>query len=99
MRTAAKLAFEFLRSEGLSLERIAGVAKSNTCAARLWARGMVIPSGAAMRMIIAARVFAALKCPKAADDDKPRAEIAAFARCWLASRARDTRGAMMRLMR
>jgi hypothetical protein len=93
MKAAARLAFEFLRGEGLSPERIAGVAKSTTSAVRQWARGMDIPSGAATRMVIAARVIVALKPTKVSDGDTSGSEIAAFARGWLAARAREIRGA------
>jgi hypothetical protein len=99
MQVAARLALEFLRGEGLSPERIAGVAKCTTSAVRLWARGIEIPSGAATRMIIAARVMAALKATKLSHADKPGNEIAAFARGWLAARARETRCAVLRAMR
>src|SRR5262245_6676796 len=94
MKVAARLAFEFLQGEGLTPERIAGVAKSATSAVRLWARGMNIPSGAAIRMITAARVLNALKSTNCSDRDSSSGGIAAFTRGWLAARDREVRCAV-----
>lgn len=88
VKTSARIAFESLRREGLSPERIAGIAKATTTAVRLWQRGLEIPAGAAMRLVIAARVFMALKQEPAVDRNDSCAEIAAFARGWLAAHSR-----------
>ena len=93
MRLAGRLALELLRGEGLTPDRIAGIAKSSTSAVRLWMRGSDIPAGAAIRMIIAARVLNGLKTAKSSASSDGTAEIAAFARGWLAAHSRESRRA------
>ncbi len=95
MKAGARFAFESLRREGLSPERIAGFAKTTTTAVRLWQRGLDIPAGAAMRLMVAARVIMALKQEPAGNSDASCAEIAAFARGWLAAHS----GAAQRIAR
>lgn len=86
METASRIAFDCLRREGVTLERIAGLSKTCSSAVRLWQQGVDIPKGAATRLIVAARVVVALKVQPAPDlDDSHHDELAEFAKRWLAS--------------
>jgi hypothetical protein len=85
MVVSARSAFDYLRREGVALERIAGL--SNTCvsAVRQWLHGEDIPTGAATRLVVAARVVAALKLREApVVEGSGQNELAEFAKRWLA---------------
>jgi hypothetical protein len=88
----ARIAFDTLRRDGLTAARIAGISKTSTSAVRLWVCGIAIPSGAAIRLIAAARMLNALTiapCPAIASRDSD--ELATFARGWLAANAQTAR--------